>query len=263
MNLIVLTALLASIPFINVETIQQPESQPDEETEVEEPSQDPDSFLDPYRKPDDGNSSCGCFESVFRDVLEVPFKIMASVNIGYNSDPWKFSDVRARALRGTGNPFAVDLEAGASRAGEELGWEVSGTFRFPSPMSLDFLYHDVRPGEGRKEFALLYAGIPIQLLFDSPLAIETGGGFLLGWEDDRDVLSGGYAQLRGRLYYFGGGSLAAEYRLAWLNGHPLHRGSGRLYWCEAPFSLWAGYTVLRNCQGDVLHGPGAGLGIFF
>lgn len=261
MNLIVLIAMFASIPVINVETLPQPESQPDEETEVEEPSQDPDSFLDPYRKPDDGKSSCGCFQSVFWDVFEIPLRIVSSIDIGYNSDPWKFEGVRA--LRGAGNPIAIDLEAGISRTGEERGWEASGTLRFPSPMSLDFLYHDVRPGEGRKEFALLYAGVPIQLLFDSPLSIETGGGLLLGWEDDRDVLSGGYAQLRGRLYYFGGGSLAAEYRLAWLNGRPLQRGSGRLYWCEVPFSLWAGYTVLRNCQGEVLHGPGAGLGVFF
>ncbi len=222
------------------------------------------SFLDPYYEEAEEDScpgSSGCWDdgcALFLDLM----RPLAMMPVRYEPDP--FSRGGARAMlgdAGEGNALALDIGSGLSGMGGRLGWSAGMLLRSPSPLCIDALFQSVSPDGGEPSFRLLYSGVRLQVLFDSPLSVMPGIHALVPWEEGRRALAGGGTGLRAELLLPGRWGLSGDYRLSWVSGLPLHRGEARLSRHLGPVAAWAGYGFLRGAGGRLLHGPSAGLGL--
>ncbi len=241
----------------NESSDQENEGEEISDGEEDTDNEDGGSFLQPYYDADEDSSGCwlgGCFDSF--DFL----RVLTLIDVRYNSDPFRNDGIRNR-LGDTGNPVAFSIDLGLSKIGENKGYTAQAMFLSPSPLGIEALLHRVRPGEGEPEFTLVYAGLPVQFVFGSPLQLMIEPQLVFPREDHRWTLSGGGVGLIGEYLFLDGGSISIDYRLTWISNLPMHRGEARLSWYTVPMRLWAGYTLLRNCRGETLKGPCAGLGI--
>lgn len=225
----------------------------DESTDKEE-----DSFLEPYYESKD---STGCFTGSCGEFWDI-FRIIASVDVRYNSNPERHDGVRTLLGR-KGNSVALNARFGLCVVeGDGVGYMTEVLFRTPTPLILDFLYHRVEK-EGTEDFTLFYAGLLSQIVYDSPLELMLGAQVVFPAEDGKEVLSGAGFELLCQYSFRNRLGAAVDYRLTWIRNLPLQRGEFRLSWISAPVELYAGYNYLRNCGGDFISGPCAGIGLFF
>ena len=220
-------------------------------------SEDGDTFLDPYYEAEKDTSGCflsGCFE-----LVDFP-GLLTGIDVSYNPDPFRHDGVRS-IFGETGNPLAFSMDIGLSKVGENKGYTAQAMLLTPTPLGVEALLHRVSPGEGEPDFSLVYLGIPVQFAYGSPLQLMLEPQLVFPREDHRWTLTGGGIGLLTEFLFLDGGGLSADYRLTWINGLPMHRGEARLSWYSVPMRLWAGYTMLRNCRGETLQGPCAGLGL--
>lgn len=214
------------------------------------------SFLDPYYQSTD-SSGCrfpGCFDSL--DLLD----LIAGISVRYNSEPFRHGGVRA-VLGEQGNSFALSAGIGVTRVGGKRGFSSGLLILTPCPVGFDILYE--RVNTGREDFSLFYGGVVSQIVFDSPFQLLLGPQAVFPREDGRWTLAGVGILMKGSYLFLDGKGISADYRLSWIGGLPLHRYEMRLSWFNAPFEIWAGYSFLRNCAGEMLHGPCAGSGVQF
>lgn len=228
----------------------------DEETDRDKDTDD-DSFLDPYYESKD---TTGCFLTGCSDSWDI-IRIIASVNVSYNSNPAEKGGVRA-FLGGSGNPVALNVRLGLFGLENSPGYMTGVLFRTPSPIVFDILYHRVN-SEEFNAFSVLYTGIETQLVYNFPLQLMLGTQVAFPAEDGRSALTGWGFGLFGE-YSFGNRiGIELDYRLVWVRSLPLHRGETRISWSSAPMKLFLGCSFLRNNRGDHIFDPCAGLEIFF
>jgi hypothetical protein len=143
-------------------------------------------------------------------------------------------------------------------AGGLKGGMASARFWTPSPFFLGGHFDRFRLSDA-PDLSLLYSEAGMEVLYDLPVSVSGAGHFLATWDDGRDPLYGGGLTADMSVRLSEAIEVAGDYRLSWLSGLPLHRGTARLCWNVANFAAWGGYVLVRNSEGETVDGPAAGL----
>jgi hypothetical protein len=264
---VLLAFLVVVLPFPKLaeQTGEDTEDAPGDtlENQPETPSEE-EPFLTPYYQAGDStseeSSEDGCFPSdgCCGTALDI-FRWVSLIEVSHRPDPFREGGVRSE-LGDDGNPFGLSASAGISRLDDGKGLVAGARLLTPCPAGIELLYHRADGADGG-EFSLLYAGVPFQLAFGSPLQVALGPQLVFPKEEGRYTLTGVGLGLAAGCLFLDDAGVSIDYRLAWVNGLPLQRGELRLSWYMLPAELWAGYGFLRNSLGEVLSGPSAGVGL--
>lgn len=219
-------------------------------------------FLAPYYDAGDSTAEStggGCFQSDGCFTVMDVFRVVGLIRVSHRSDPFYGGGTRSE-LGDDGNLFGLSASAGIARLDDGKSLLAEAQLLTPCPVGIEVLYHRVSDDDSRG-FSLLYAGAPFQLAYGCPLQVTLGPQLVFPREDGRYTLTGTGVGLAAEYFFMDEGGASIDYRLAWVNGLPIHRGELRLSWYMLPAELWAGYAFLMNSDGEVLHGPSAGVGI--
>lgn len=218
-------------------------------------------FLAPYYEADSAEAGedegCSTFDGCW-ETFDL-FRILGAIEVRHHPDPFRYDGVRSQ-LGEEGAPFGLHASLGIARLDDGRGVVVGARLLTPCPAGVHLLYQTV-DGEGGEAFSLLYAGVPFELSFGSPLQLSVGPEAVFPREEGRHALAGYGLGLEAGFLFLDAGAASLDWRLAWVNGLPLQRGEARLSWFVLPAELWAGFGFLRNASGGVLSGPSAGVGL--